>query len=72
MIVQRNANRLGNGRIQVVSISLEHKLLSMDAVVRNAGERLIVAPVPSQSLIDLLKSVEPLDEDFDPIEDLVL
>jgi antitoxin VapB len=37
--------------------------------MRKEGERLIIEPAPSKSLLALLAELEPLDEDFAPIAD---
>jgi antitoxin VapB len=39
------------------------------ALVRKEGDRLIVEPIPRPSLLDLLATWEPLDEEFPEIED---
>jgi antitoxin VapB len=41
-----------------------------DAVIRKEGNRLIIEPVPPVSLLAVLATLEPLDEDFGPIADL--
>jgi antitoxin VapB len=45
-------------------------LAGEDAILRKEGERLIIEPAPPQSLLALLASLEPLDEDFPPIPEL--
>jgi len=41
-----------------------------DAIIRKDGERLIIEPAPPQSLLALLDTLAPLEEDFPPIPDL--
>ncbi len=38
--------------------------------MRKDGGRLIIEPAPPQSLLALLATLAPLDEDFPPIHDL--
>ncbi|MGO8917582.1 MAG: hypothetical protein ACLQJR_16875 [Stellaceae bacterium] len=37
--------------------------------MRKEGERLIIEPAPPKSLLALLATLAPLDEDFPPIPD---
>jgi antitoxin VapB len=39
-------------------------------VVRKEGERLIVEPVPPKSLLTVLATLPPLDEEFREVADL--
>jgi antitoxin VapB len=38
--------------------------------MRKEGERLIIEPAPPKSLLAVLTTLAPLDEDFPPIRDL--
>ena len=40
--------------------------------MRNEGDRLIMEPTPRKSLLGLLATLEPLDEEFRPIPELDL
>ena len=55
-----------NGRNQAVRIPREFELPGEDAIMRKDGNRLIIEPVPPQSLFALLATLEPVDEDFPP------
>lgn len=70
MQVERHVKIFRNGRNQAVRIPREFELPGEDAVMRKEGERLIIEPAAPQSLLALLASLEPLDEDFPTIEDL--
>ncbi|MFL5314075.1 MAG: hypothetical protein ACJ8A0_03220 [Microvirga sp.] len=37
--------------------------------MRKEGKRLVIEPVPRKSLLELLATLEPLDEEFPEIED---
>jgi antitoxin VapB len=58
-----------NGRNQAVRIPREFELPGEDAVMRKEGERLVIEPAAPQSLLALLKTLTPIDEDFAPIPD---
>lgn len=69
MAVERRVKLFKNGRNQAVRIPREFELPGQDAVIRKDGERLIIEPYPPQSLLSLLATLAPLDEDFPPILD---
>ncbi|HJX28481.1 MAG TPA: AbrB/MazE/SpoVT family DNA-binding domain-containing protein [Thermoanaerobaculia bacterium] len=59
-----------NGRNQALRIPRELELPGSEAILRKEGNRLIVEPVQNKSLLTLLASWEPLEEDFPDIDDL--
>ncbi len=66
---ERRVRLFKNGRNQAVRIPREFELPGEEAVMRKEGERLIIEPVPKKSLLALLATLEPIDEEFPPIED---
>jgi antitoxin VapB len=66
----RHVKLFTNGRNQAVRIPREFELPGEDALMRKEGNRLIIEPVPPRSLLALLATLEPLDEDFPVIRDL--
>jgi antitoxin VapB len=58
-----------NGRNQAVRIPREFELPGEDAIMRKEDGRLVIEPVPPKSLLALLATLEPLDEDFPDIAD---
>ena len=40
--------------------------------MRKEGERLVIEPVPKKSLLEVLASLSPLDDDFPPMDELPL
>jgi antitoxin VapB len=66
----RHVKLFTNGRNQAVRIPREFELPGEDAIMRKEGNRLVIEPVPPRSLLALLATLEPLDEDFAPIGDL--
>ena len=50
-------------------IPRDMELPGEDAVMYRDGDRLVIEPAPASSLLALLASWEPLDEEFPEIED---
>jgi antitoxin VapB len=71
MTQERHVRLFRNGRNQAVRIPREFELPGEDAVIRKDGERLIIEPAPPRSLLALLATLKPLEEDFPPIPDHV-
>jgi len=67
---QRHVKLFKNGRNQAVRIPREFELPGEDAIIRKEGESLIIEPTPPKSLLALLDTLVPLEEDFPPIPDL--
>ena len=65
----RHVKLFKNGRNQAVRIPREFELAGEDAIMRRDGERLIIEPVPPKSLLALLATLAPLDDDFPPMPD---
>ncbi len=70
MIPERHVKIFKNGRNQAVRIPREFELPGEDAIMRKDGDRLIIEPSPPKSLLALLATLSPIDEDFAPIEDM--
>jgi antitoxin VapB len=69
MFPERHVKLFKNGRNQAVRIPREFELPGADAIMRKEGERLIIEPTPPKSLLALLATLGPLDEEFPPIPD---
>lgn len=72
MTAERRVKIFKNGRNQAVRIPREFELPGEDAIMRKEGERLVIEPAAPQSLLALLATLKPIDEDFPPIEELPL
>jgi antitoxin VapB len=70
MGIERHVKLFRNGRSQAVRIPREFELPGKDAVMRKEGDRLIIEPAPKKSLLALLATMRPLDEEFPKIPDL--
>ena len=69
MTAERKVKLFKNGRNQAVRIPREFELPGEDAIMRQENGRLVIEPAAPQSLLALLKTLEPIDEDFPPIPD---
>ena len=58
------------GRDQAVRIPRELELPGDEAVMRKDGDRLVIELKPRPSLLALLASLEPIEDEFPPIEEL--
>ena len=72
MTSKRRVKLFRVGKIQAVKIPPEFEISSNDAIIRKEGERLIIEPGPPKSLLAVLATLAPLDEDIPPIPDLDL
>jgi antitoxin VapB len=68
----RRVKLFRNGRYQAVRIPHEMELPGEEATIRKEGHLLIIEPASPVSLLAILATLEPLDEDFSPIEELPL
>jgi antitoxin VapB len=67
---ERHVRLFRNGRNQAVRIPREFELPGEQAILRKEGDRLIIEPVPSTSLLALLATLAPLEEEFPPVSEL--
>lgn len=70
MGIERHVRLFRNGRNQAVRIPREFELPGDEALMRKEGEKLIIEPKPKKSLLELLATLEPIDEEFPEIQDL--
>ena len=69
-MLERHVKLFRNGANQAVRIPREFELPGQDAVMRKEGDRLIIEPAPAKSLLRLLATLPPIEEEFAPIPDL--
>jgi antitoxin VapB len=67
MSAERHVKLFKNGRSQAVRIPREFELPGEDAIMRKDGERLTIEPTPPKSLLAVLATLSPLEDDFPPI-----
>jgi antitoxin VapB len=68
----RHAKIFRNGSNQAIRIPREFELAVRDVLIRKEGNRLIIEPFQRPSLLALLATLKPLEEDAGPIPDLPL
>jgi antitoxin VapB len=68
MEVERHVRLFKNGRNQAVRIPRDLELPGSEAVLRKEGHRLVLEPLGRPSLLAVLATLKPLDEDFPDIE----
>jgi antitoxin VapB len=69
MQTERHIRLFRNGANQALRIPRDLELPGSKAVIHKEGNRLIVEPVSKPSLLALLASLHPLDDDLPEIED---
>ena len=69
MRAERHVKLFRNGRSQAVRIPREFELPGKDAVMRKEGDKLIIESAPRKSLLEILATLEPIEEDFPEISD---
>ena len=69
MTRERHVRLFRSGRNQAVRIPRELELPGEDAIMRKGGEKLTIEPTSPRSLLALLATLEPLEEDFPSILD---
>src|ERR1700730_4415643 len=67
---ERHVKVFKNGRNKAVRIPREFEFPGEEAIMRKEGNRLVIEPVPTKSLLALLAKLAPLPEDFSPILDV--
>lgn len=66
---ERHVRLFRNGRNQALRIPREFELEGDEAVIYKEGDRLIVEPVKKGRLLDLLATLEPLDETLPDVDE---
>lgn len=69
MQIEREVRLFRNGANQALRIPRDLELPGSRATIHKEGIRLIIEPVSKPSLLSLLSTLQPLDEDFPEIED---
>lgn len=64
MQTERRVRLFKNGRSQALRIPKAFELPGNEALIIKEKENLIIKPVKRPSLLSLLKTLEPIDEDF--------
>ena len=65
---ERHVRLFKNGRNQALRIPRDLELPGHEAILRKEGRRLVVEPVARPSLLAVLATLKPLNEEFPAIE----
>lgn len=65
----RHVKLFKNGRSQAVRIPREFELPGTDAIIRREGCGILIEPAPPSSLLACLAQLEPIEDEFEPIDD---
>ena len=68
-MTQRHASLFRNGRNQAVRIPREFEMEGSEVLIRKVGSELVLTPIPSNRLKDLLASWGPLEDPVLDVED---
>jgi antitoxin VapB len=68
-MAERHVKLFRNGRNQAVRIPREFELPGDHAIMHKDGERLIIEAAPPRSLLALLATLRPIDDEFPVIDD---
>lgn len=66
---ERPVSLFRNGRNQAVRIPREFELEGTQALMRKEGDSLVITPIKTSRLLDLLAQWQPLDDGLPEVED---
>jgi antitoxin VapB len=69
MAAERRVKIFKNGRNRAVRIPRGFEFPGEEAIMRKEGTRLVLEPAPPKSLLAVLATLAPLEEDFPAIHD---
>lgn len=70
MYTERIVRLFRNGRDQILCIPRDLEIPGSEALLRKEGNQLIVEPMPRPSLLEVLSTWGPLEEEFPDVNDL--
>jgi antitoxin VapB len=68
MQAQRHARLFRNGRNQALRIPREFEMPGDEVIIHKDGDRLILEPLKRNRLLEVLATLEPLDEPFPDVD----
>lgn len=66
---ERHVRLFRNGRNQALRIPKEYEIDGDEAIIRKEGNKLIIEPVQKGSLLALLQTLEPIDDEFPDVDE---
>lgn len=67
-LAERHVRLFKNGRNQAIRIPREFELPGEEAIIHKEGDRLIIEPATKKSLLSLLSTWAPSDEEFPDVD----
>ena len=67
---ERRVKIFKNGTNRAVRLPRDFEFPGEDAIMRKEGRRIIIEPAPPKSLLAMLATLSPLEEEFPVIRDL--
>lgn len=64
----REVRLFRNGRNQAVRIPVEFELPGETALIHKEGDRLVIEPARKPNLLDVLATLEPIEEEFPDVD----
>jgi antitoxin VapB len=71
-LVERHVHLFKNGRNQALRIPREFELPGDEAIIHKEGDRLIIEPAKKKSLLRLLSTWQPSDEELPDLDEGML
>jgi antitoxin VapB len=65
---ERHVRLFRNGRNQALRIPREFELEGDEAIIRKEGNRLVIEPVLKGRLLELLATLDPIEETFPDVD----
>ncbi len=70
---ERHVRLFRNGRNQALRIPREFELPGDEAILRQEGDRLVIEPIkPKRDLLEILATLEPIEEAFPDVDEGLL
>ena len=66
---ERRVKIFTNGRNRAVRIPREFEFRGTEAIMRKEGKRLVIEPLAPKSLLEVLTTLRPLEDEFPAIPD---
>jgi len=70
VVLERSVRLFRNGRNQAVRIPRDLELPGKEALIRKEGNALVLVPKRPASLLALLRTLQPVEDEFPTIEEL--
>lgn len=69
MSADRHVRLFRNGRNQALRIPREFEIDSEEVILRKEGDKLIIEPIRKGGLLELLSTLEPINEEFPDVDE---